>query len=228
MESWGKSVTCFRREYCHQLLEGSERLSKFKSGLFFNKDIWEERCIVKRVEPGPTGNSFVVVQINPTQSLNISYTDTSSQFHKLLRGYSKFLSIIFLLVVIEMMTKNWIIFKVIFKVDLFFVFLLECKERVRNSARFLVINNCTLSLLLFLLNFLSSHFLPFGLVLLEDNLWDDIFLIVFHFVDEYSQTFMLNFTSFRDIILHDTQAIFVYSHQYINSSLSDGQTWNMR
>ena len=61
---------------------------------------------MERIEPGPAGNSFVVVQIDPAQSFNISHTDTSSQFDELLRGYSKFFSIIFLLVVIEMMTKN--------------------------------------------------------------------------------------------------------------------------
>lgn len=67
---------------------------------------------MKRIEPRPTLNSFIIVPTNPFQGFKVTSTDIIFQFQKFTRRYFKLLLIIFFFVVIESVIKNWILIQI--------------------------------------------------------------------------------------------------------------------
>ena len=90
----------------HELFEGAEGLSLLELGFFFDEDVREEGRVVEGVEPGPAGDSLVVVLVDPAQSLNVLDADLAAETHEVLGSYPELLPVVFLLVVKYVVAEN--------------------------------------------------------------------------------------------------------------------------
>lgn len=61
---------------------------------------------MKRIVPRPTSHTSIVITTDPTECLKIACADVMSQLQELIRFDMEFLSVVFLLVVIEVVTED--------------------------------------------------------------------------------------------------------------------------
>ena len=182
----------------HELFEGAEGLSLLELGFFFDEDVREEGRVVEGVEPGPAGDSLVVVLVDPAQSLNVLDADLAAETHEVLGSYPELLPVVFLLVVKYVVAENGVVLQVGLLGYQTLGLVLERSQHVHKRSLALSLGNMThvVEVVFFLGLLLLFHpfLLGLSLLLLEYDFADDVFLVEFHLVYEYLQRGHLHFS----------------------------------
>lgn len=127
------------------------------------------------------------------------------------------------------MAEDGVVFEIVFLTCLFLDLFFKGVQRIRPVyiAIFVLFLGPSSSIAVFLIFFLTFISL-LVLTLFMHQFINNIFLIMFHLSDKDSQTRMVDFTLVGQVSRHEVEAIFINPQQNIDSSLSNGQTGNMR